>query len=214
GALGAGVTGFTMEYVDEVYINPALRANILNDEAAYNIDYKQVLINSGIAGAFTAGAYYMQAAAASRNTAKVMANENVKIDAIDSPKAVVEEVGVEGGKEIGWDMPEGGGTINGREYSQHALERMAPDTPAIRAELSRRAEILAEKKGLEVGTLEYYKFCEKYVDPRNIPPSVIEDAILNASPKIGRTEGTFVYQTADVTVIVNETGKVITVIPR
>ncbi|WP_294240367.1 hypothetical protein [Pseudobutyrivibrio sp.] len=49
----------------------------------------------------------MQAAAASRNTAKVVANENVKIDAIGRPKAVVEEVGVEGGKESGWDMPEG-----------------------------------------------------------------------------------------------------------
>ena len=35
-----------------------------------------------------------------------------------------------------WDMTEGGGVINGREYSQHAMERMAPDTPTVRAELS------------------------------------------------------------------------------
>lgn len=45
-------------------------------------------------------------------------------------------------------MTEGGGIINGGEYSQHAMERMAPDTPSVRAELSRRAEALAESKGL------------------------------------------------------------------
>ncbi|MDE7061846.1 MAG: hypothetical protein K2O73_01190 [Lachnospiraceae bacterium] len=27
-----------------------------------------------------------------------------------------------------------GGIINGREYSQYAMERMAPDTPSVRAE--------------------------------------------------------------------------------
>ena len=43
-----------------------------------------------------------------------------------------------------WDMTEGGGVINGREYSQHAMERMAPDTPTVRAELSRRAEKAAQ----------------------------------------------------------------------
>ena len=106
-------------------------------------------------------------------------------------------------------MPEGGGIINGREYSQHAMERMAPDTPSVRAELSRRAEALAESKGLQVGTPEYYQFCQKYVDPRNIPPSVIEDAIRNTTAVPGHTAGTFVHQTADVTVIVNEAGNVI-----
>ena len=34
-----------------------------------------------------------------------------------------------------WDMPIGGKYINGRKYSQHALERMAPDAPQVRAEL-------------------------------------------------------------------------------
>lgn len=111
-------------------------------------------------------------------------------------------------------MKEGGGIINGREYSQHAMERMAPDTPSVRAELSRRAEALAESKGLQVGTPEYYQFCQKYVDPRNIPPSVIEDAIRNTTAVPGHTAGTFVHQTEDVTVIVNDTGKVITVIPK
>ena len=72
---------------------------------------------------------------------------------------------VESGSNTGiWDMTEGGGVINGREYSQHAMERMAPDTPTVRAELSKRAEKAAQQKGLEVGTKEYYEYCTKYVD--------------------------------------------------
>ena len=113
-----------------------------------------------------------------------------------------------------WDMKQGGGLINGREYSQHAMERMAPDTPQIRAELSRRAEKSAEQLGYKPGTQKYYEFCEKYVEPRNIPPSVIEDAIASAEPVPGKTVGTFVHETADVKVIVNANGKVVTVIPK
>lgn len=98
----------------------------------------------------------------------------------------------EGGSYV-WDMTEGGRIINGREYSQHAMERMAPDTPPVRAELSRRGEALAESKGLQVGTLEYYQFCQKYVNPRNISPSVIEDAIRNTTTVLGHTAGTLVH---------------------
>lgn len=79
-------------------------------------------------------------------------------------------------------MTEGGGVINGREYSQHAMERMSPDTPQVRAELSRRAEKAAEQLGYKPGTQKYYEFCKKYVDPRNISPSVIEDAIASTKP--------------------------------
>ena len=111
-----------------------------------------------------------------------------------------------------WDMPEGGGIINGRAYSQHAMERMAPDTLSVRAELSRRAEMIAKSRGLKIGTLEYYQFCRKYVDPRNIPPSVVEDAIRNTVGIPGHTSGTIVHRTADVAIVVNESGKVITVI--
>lgn len=111
-------------------------------------------------------------------------------------------------------MTEGGGVINGREYSQHAMERMAPDTPQVRAELSRRAEKAAEQLGYKPGTQKYYEFCKKHVDPRNIPPSVIEDAISSTKPVAGKTAGTFVHETADVKVIVNANGKVVTVIPK
>ncbi len=57
------------------------------------------------------------------------------------------------------------------------MERMAPGTPSVRVELSRRAVKVAEAEGLQVGTLEYYQFCQRYVDSRNIPPLVIEDVL-------------------------------------
>ena len=113
-----------------------------------------------------------------------------------------------------WNMVEGGGAINGREYSQHAMERMAPDTPQVRAELSRRAEKSATQRGLKVGTQEYYEYCKKYVDPRNIPPSVIEDAISSTKGIPGNRPDTFIHETADVKIVINSAGKVITVIPK
>lgn len=113
-----------------------------------------------------------------------------------------------------WNMVEGGGTINGREYSQHAMERMAPDTPQVRAELSRRAEKSATQRGLKVGTQEYYEYCKKYVDPRNIPPSVIEDAISSTKGIPGNRPDTFIHETADVKIVINSAGKVITVIQK
>ena len=122
-----------------------------------------------------------------------------------------------GSKESGtdsWNMVEGGGTINGREYSQHAMERMAPDTPQVRAELSRRAEKSATQRGLKVGTQEYYEYCKKYVDPRNIPPSVIEDAISSTKGIPGNSPDTFIHEIADVKIVINSAGKVITVIPK
>ena len=122
---------------------------------------------------------------------------------------------VESGSNTGiWDMTEGGGVINGREYSQHAMERMAPDTPTVRAELSKRAEKAAQQKGLEVGTKEYYEYCTKYVDPRNIPPSVIEDAISSSKAIPGNRPDTFIHETLDVKIVINSNGKVITVIPK
>lgn len=109
-------------------------------------------------------------------------------------------------------MSKGGGTINGREYSEHALERMAPDTPEVRAELNTRAVERAREAGLTPGTAEYNEYVNKQIDPRGVPPMVIEDAIKNAEPIPGASPNTFIHQTQDVMVIVNETGKVITVI--
>ncbi|PHU33823.1 hypothetical protein [Pseudobutyrivibrio ruminis] len=89
GALGAGDTGFTMEYVDEVYINPAIRTNILNDEAAHNIDYKQALINAGIAGVLVGGTYFIESAAASKNATEVVSNENVEVTYVENSEVVL-----------------------------------------------------------------------------------------------------------------------------
>lgn len=116
--------------------------------------------------------------------------------------------------ETGWSMPRGGAVIEGRKYSEHALERMAPDTPAVRAELTTRAHEKATEKGLESGTEEYYEFVRKYVDPRGITPAVVEDVIKNTPVQPGKYEGTFMHQNEKVTVIINNNGDVITVIPR
>ena len=113
-----------------------------------------------------------------------------------------------------WDMPEGGEIINGRKYSQHALERMAPDTPEVRAEQYARATEIAKEHGLQPGTYEYSSFVDKYVDPRGIPPSVVEDAIINGTKSPGNKPGTFVYETIDIRVVSNENGDIITVIHK
>lgn len=82
-----------------------------------------------------------------------------------------------------YDLPsEGGGMqINGRWYTEHALERMAPDTPQVRAELEARAAARAEKMGLEPGSEAYAAVLANpklKVDPRGVPPSVVETEIV------------------------------------
>ena len=78
--------------------------------------------------------------------------------------------------------PEGGGMkLNGRWYTEHALERMAPDTPQVRAELSARVAKRLEKLGLK--NTPAYEACLKKalskIDPRGVPPSVVEAEIAN-----------------------------------
>ncbi|AZK45041.1 hypothetical protein EIM92_01560 [Paenibacillus lentus] len=116
--------------------------------------------------------------------------------------------------EIGWSMAKGGGSIGGRRYSEHALERMAPNTPEVRAELTTRANQRATEQGLKPGTKEYNDFMNKQIDPRNIPPSVVEDTIKNGTKTPGNKQGTTVYQSDRVRVVTNANGDVITVIPR
>ncbi len=116
--------------------------------------------------------------------------------------------------EMGWDMPDGGAIINGREYSKHALERMAPDTPSVRAELTRRAVERAKYKGYVVGSDEYINEIIDYVKPRDIPPSVVENAILSTKPFMGNKPGTLIYITDDIKVVTDFSGKVITVMKQ
>ena len=49
----------------------------------------------------------------------------------------------------------GGGVIYGRKYTEHALERMAPDTIQVWAELTKRARERAERNGYTFGSKEY-----------------------------------------------------------
>lgn len=111
-------------------------------------------------------------------------------------------------------MPRGGGEIGGRRYSEHALERMAPDTIQVRAELSKRATDKAIERGLTPGTKEFDTYIKKYVDPRGVPPMVVEDAIKSIPAKAGKYADTFVHENDYVTVVTNGKGDVVTVIPK
>ena len=110
-----------------------------------------------------------------------------------------------------WDMPETGKVINGRYYTKHALERMAPDTPQVRAELLERALKLASDKGLKPGTKEFFRHINEYIQPRNIPPLVVEETIKIAKPILGSQSGTLDYVANGVKVVLNEVGQVITI---
>lgn len=116
--------------------------------------------------------------------------------------------------EISWSLNENGANINGRIYSRHALERIAPNTPEVRAQLHTRAQSIAKRKGLIPGTLKYSDFIKKYTQPRNIPPMVIENAISKGVKTPGNQINTWKYETNDVVVITNGLGDVMTVIPK
>lgn len=104
----------------------------------------------------------------------------------------------------GWVLPrEGGGAmINGRWYTQHALERMAPDTPEVRALLESRFNRRVEVQGDELKDPDKYAefYNKNKPNPRNVPPSVVEAEIQNPG------------STGRVKVILNESGDVVTVI--
>lgn len=102
--------------------------------------------------------------------------------------------------------PEGGGlTINSRWYTEHALERMAPDTPQVRAELRTRAAARLERLGIRPGSAAWDACMQRAlqkINPRGVPPSVVEAEIA----KPGSTS---------VRVITARRGQVVvTVIPR
>jgi hypothetical protein len=82
-----------------------------------------------------------------------------------------------------YELPSGGGgmRINGRWYTEHALERMAPDTPAVRAELRTRISNRLERNGIRPGHPAHDAVLRKAlqrVDPRGVPPSVVEAEIV------------------------------------
>ncbi len=103
----------------------------------------------------------------------------------------------------GWVLPKRGGVeINGRWYTEHALERMAPDTPQVRAMLEPRVLERARAKGYEPGTEKFGDWLNdgNKLDPRGIPPMLVEAEIANPG-------------TTGITVVCNEHGDVITAYP-
>lgn len=62
--------------------------------------------------------------------------------------------------------------------------------------------------------MEYNTFINKQIDPREIPPQVINDAINNTPVITVKYPDTFMHQSTDATVIINGNGDVITVIPK
>ncbi|WP_158074084.1 golvesin C-terminal-like domain-containing protein [Micromonospora sp. CB01531] len=104
----------------------------------------------------------------------------------------------------GWVLPAAGGgaKISGRWYTEHALERMAPNTPEVMALLEQRAMARAKAAGLRPGTAEFGVWWGKNgPSPRNIPPSVVEAEIANPG-------------STGIRVITNDKGDVVTVYPR
>lgn len=86
--------------------------------------------------------------------------------------------------------------------TEHSLERMAPDTPQVRAELEARALARAERAGVKPGTKDFGDWWAKNgPDPRGVLPSVVEAEIRNPG-------------STGVKVITNSKGDVVSVIPR
>lgn len=103
-------------------------------------------------------------------------------------------------------LPDKGCMINGRYYTRHALERMAPKNFRTMAALEKRAL----EKGYAPGSKEF----KEYVCPRDIPASVIEDVISNGTMQLDSSRNTVEYLTDSIKVITNSEGHVISVHQR
>ncbi len=94
-------------------------------------------------------------------------------------------------------------TINGRLYTTHALERMAPNTPEIQQRLEKRALAM----GFASGSPEF----RRYVNPRNVTPQEVERTIEHAQDVTDHGEVT-AYSAKGIKVVLNTKGNVVTVI--
>ncbi|WP_257209064.1 hypothetical protein [Bacillus cereus] len=147
----------------------------------------------------------------SGGTSRVIGKVVGKIGDLEKKGKALENA-TKGTSGIGWSMPRGGGVINDRKYTEHALERMAPDTVEVRAELIKRERERAEKKGYKFGSDKYMEELSK-VEPRGITPVVVEDAIKHGAKSPGNTPGTWEYLGKDAKVVLNDNGDVISAIP-
>jgi len=81
----------------------------------------------------------------------------------------------------------------------------------LRAELYPRAKKRAIAKGYVPGSDDFIDFVNGEVQPRGIPPMVVEDVIRNSPSVPGARPGTFEHVLNRVKVVVNAAGDVITV---
>ena len=81
--LTAGEIGFATaatEFADETLITPHIGYFTLDDEACLEVDYKQALLNSGVAGLMAAGSYELEQVKFSVQEAKFAASEEARYE--------------------------------------------------------------------------------------------------------------------------------------
>lgn len=95
--------------------------------------------------------------------------------------------------------------IGDKLYTKHAIDRMLPKTD----EIIKALEAEALSMGLKRGESEFIK----YVQPRNVPPIVVEDAIANGIRSVGKESNTLIYCTKNIQVVTFTNGIVKTLYP-
>src|SRR5699024_5861315 len=80
---------------------------------------------------------------------------------------------------VDWKLAENGGRCRGTYYTRHALERMATNTPYVKATLTKRAVKKAKELGFKPQAEIYNNFIKMYVNPLKLPSLVIEDVMVN-----------------------------------
>ncbi|AGT44099.1 YD repeat-containing protein [Treponema pedis str. T A4] len=80
--------------------------------------------------------------------------------------------------------------------------------------LAKQAAKKITEEVVVVGGREYSKYALERMAERNIVPMVVEETIKNGIKSNGSKPGTFVYLTKEAKVVVNEVGKVITVMKK
>jgi len=114
-------------------------------------------------------------------------------------------------------VPQSGCTINGRNYIEHALERMIPPTQSqcqvLRQKARRNWSYANIRPGLEAKYFTYDAYEKDFVKPRGITPAIVEDIIAKTEPTVSdKNPNRLVYERGGIRLIVDkDSGQVITV---
>lgn len=104
--------------------------------------------------------------------------------------------------DVAYLLPLHGEVRNGVYYTRHAFERMAPDTPAVRAELARRARA----RRLDPESADY----TNAIQPRDITTQEVERVLKDAYPVYD--ENGYTCTAHGITVALSRRGEILTVI--